>query len=167
MTKEQIILILVDSITLAALLLLIPKRRAREATTVYTFKQSITWVLGLLIVEYHLIEYPVREFAVANSTSFSFEFFIYPAICVIYNLRFPIKRKRWVRAGWILGFPTGMTLVEVVIEKYTELIEYTHWTWYWSWITLTATFFLSRSFYLWFYGKRGAEGSSSTQGAEE
>ncbi|MGF7035052.1 hypothetical protein J2T17_006044 [Paenibacillus mucilaginosus] len=113
MSKEQIILLIINGITLAGLILLTPRSRLREAAVVYTFKQSITWVLGLLIVEYHLIDYPVREFVVANRTSFSFEFFVYPAICVIYNLHFPADRGWGRKWAWILVFPTVMTLFEV------------------------------------------------------
>ncbi|AFC32383.1 hypothetical protein PM3016_5701 [Paenibacillus mucilaginosus 3016] len=156
MSKEQIILLIINGITLAGLILLTPRSRLREAAVVYTFKQSITWVLGLLIVEYHLIEYPAREFIIANRTSFSFEFFIYPAICVIYNLHFPADRGWGRKWAWILVFPTVMTLFEVALEKYTDLIEYVSWTWYWTWLSLLATFFVSRGYYLWF--RKGVSG---------
>jgi len=64
------------------LLLFIPKSRIREAQLVFLFKQSMTWLLGLLGVEFRLID-PVEFFKYATKTSFSFEYFIYPSTCSI------------------------------------------------------------------------------------
>ncbi|WP_310186792.1 hypothetical protein [Bacillus sp. 3255] len=46
-----------------------------------------------------------------------------------------------------------MTALEVLLEKYTELIRYITWHWYWTWVTLLVTFFVSRMFYLRFIKK--------------
>nr|WP_281279867.1 CBO0543 family protein [Cohnella pontilimi] len=121
---------------------------------IFFFLQTITWSVGLLVVELGLIQYPVREFIKADATSFSFEYFIYPALCVVYNLKFPAG-NRWMKAGWIIGFPTVMTIIEVIIERNTKLIDYLNWNSYWSWITLFLTFLISRVYFLWVYRKSG------------
>jgi hypothetical protein len=46
-----------------------------------------------------------------------------------------------------------MTILEVIIERYTNLIDYISWSWYWTWITLLITFHLTRTYYLWFIKK--------------
>jgi hypothetical protein len=151
MLVERTVLITVWVITIIGLIGLVPRNKLREAQLIFLFKQLVTWVTGVLVVEHHLIEYPVREFITAYKGSFSFEFFIYPAVCVIFNLRFP-EKKGWIaKTGWYILFPTWMTIIEVIIEKYTRLIDYIHWTWYWTWLTLLVTFFLTRIYYLWFY----------------
>ncbi|WP_317981500.1 CBO0543 family protein [Paenibacillus glycanilyticus] len=114
----------------------------------------MTWSLGLIVVELGLIEYPIREFVKASGTSFSFEYFIYPSLCVIFNLHYPVK-VLWKKVGWILGFPSILTLIEVILERSTELINYIHWTWYWTWISLCLTFLISRAFFLWIYRNSG------------
>ena len=113
--------------------------------------QCMSWLFGLLVVEYGLISYPVREFQIANASSFSFEYFIYPAICIVFNLHFPKNRLFVYKFLWIILFSTCITILEVILERYTGLIEYIHWTWYWSWITLLITFLISRAYYIWFY----------------
>ncbi len=141
-----------------------PRHRIRDAFVVFMFKQVITWPFGLLVVQYGLLAYPVREFPNATLTSFSFEYFIYPATCVAFTLRFPESRGIRARLGWYLFFPTWMTALEVAIERYTNLVRYVHWSWHCSWVTLLITFHMTRMFYLWFI-KKGiltAKGGSMT-----
>lgn len=152
---DRLILISVDLIAALLLVFKTPKDKLREASIIFFFKQTMTWSIGLLVVESGLITYPIREFVKAGATSFSFEYFIYPSLCVIFNLQYPMGKKKWKKAGWIVGFPTIMTIIEVIIERKTELIEYMNWTWYWTWITLLLTFLISRVYFLWIYKKSG------------
>lgn len=151
---DRTILISIDIITALALIWLTPKDKLREASIIILFKQTMTWSFGLLVVEWGLIEYPVREFVKANATSFSFEYFIYPSLCVIFNLRYPTETK-WKKWAWFLAFPTAMTILEVVLERKTGLIRYVHWNGFYSWVTLLLTFLLSRLYFLWVYGHSG------------
>nr|WP_274363556.1 MULTISPECIES: CBO0543 family protein [unclassified Paenibacillus] len=152
MVTNRMILIIVNIITALLLIFTVPKDKLREASVMFFFKQTITWSFGLLVVEWGLIKYPVREFVKADATSFSFEYFIYPSLCVIFNLRYP-KGEKWKKAVWILGFPTVMTILEVIIEHNTDLIKYVHWSWYLTWITLLLTFLISRLYFVWIYKK--------------
>ncbi len=154
MSLESIILIAVWVITFVGLVQLTPRKQIRPAIVIFMFKQMMTWLFGLLVVEYGLISYPVREFDYASKTSFSFEYFIYPAICVVFVLRYPERKSVLHRIGWYILFPTWMTIAEVLIEKYTLLIDYLNWTWYWTWLTLFVTFMINRHFYLWFEKKK-------------
>jgi len=134
-----------------ALLIWIPRKNIRHSIVIFFFKQFMTWILGLVVVELGLITYPVREFEKASHTSFSFEYFIYPAICVLFNLYYPREKSLPHRIGWFLLFPTWMTALEVMIEHYTQLINYIHWAWYWTWLSLFITFVFSFLFYHWFF----------------
>ncbi len=134
-----------------ALIIFVPRNRIREAWVIYLFKQIITWLLGLAVVELRLIEYPIRLFAYANKTSFSFEYFIYPAICVIFNLHYPVGKSSIKQLLYYIVYCSAITIIEVFCEKYTDIINYTGWTWYYTWLSLFATFYLTRMFYLWFF----------------
>ncbi|WP_308635504.1 CBO0543 family protein [Paenibacillus silvisoli] len=153
MLLEHAILILIWIITIGLVVFTTRRNQIREAAVVFLFKQVLTWLLGLTVVQFKLIEYPVREFPYATRTSFSFEYFIFPAICIVYNLRFPTNKGPFLKLCWILLFPSWMTALEVLLERYTDLIRFIHWQWYWTWITLLITFYLSRRFYLWFFKK--------------
>lgn len=161
MIKEYIIVIAVWLIACALVVLATPRHKIREALVVFLYMQMLTWFFGLLVAQYRWIEYPVREFSYATRSSFSFEFFIYPAICSVFNMRFPENKGIVRKILWYLFFPTWMTAVEKLIEDRTRLIDYIHWEWYWTWITLLITFWLSRAFYLWFF-RRGTGETSAT-----
>lgn len=153
MTLEQIILLLVWIIIISALFILIPKVKILYALVAFHIMQLLTWMFGLAVVEMGLIHYPDRLFPFASNTSFTFEYFAYPAICAIFNIYYPKGKSKIMQFGYYAAYSTGITILESILEINTDLIEYVHWSWYWTWITLFATFFLSRMYYNWFFRK--------------
>lgn len=151
MSRDYIFDIIGWIITIGLLLKFIPKNKIREAHVAFLFKQVLTWVLGLTVVQYKLIEYPVRLFPYATRTCFSFEYFIYPSLCAIFNVNFPQKKKAFGQFMYYCYYCTTMTIVELYIEKYTNILKYIHWTWYITWITLFITFYCTRKYYVWFF----------------
>lgn len=117
----------------------------------FFYKQLVTWLFGLLVVEKGLIKYPVRLFKKANKTSFSFEYFFYPVLCAVFNLHYPENKNKLIKFLYYLLNIGFITLVEFFAERYTNLIKYIKWKWYWSFITLWLTNYSSRLFYRWFF----------------
>ena len=108
-------------------------------------------MFGLSVVEFKLIEYPSKaSIPYASKTSFAFEYFIYPCICAIFNVHYPIKKNTFGEFMYYFYYCTSMTVLEIFVEKYTNILKYIHWTWYITWITLYMTFYCTRKFYLWF-----------------
>ncbi len=138
-------------ITIGSLILFIPKHKIREAQVTFLFKQFFTWVLGLSVVQLRLIEYPVRLFAYANRTSFTFEYFIYPATCAIFMVHYPEKKTAFKKFMYYFYYCTILTGIEVIVEKHTNILKYIHWTWYISWISFFVTFYVTRAYYMWFF----------------
>lgn len=151
MGYETVILVTAWVITTISLIIFVPKIKIREAMVIFFFKQFITWIIGLLVAELGLINYPVRSFANASQTSFDFEYFIYPAMCVIFNLHYPDGKTLLRQLMHYISYCSAITIVEVFVERYTDIIEYIHWEWYITWISLFITFFASRKFYIWFF----------------
>jgi len=130
----------------------VPKHRIREASVAFLFKQAITWLFGLIVVEKNLIKYPFHVFFKKKSkTSFTFEYFVYPAICVLFNLYYPEKKGYIVKIFYHFSYTSIITMFEMFAVKYTKLIKYNNWTWYYTSITLWLTFYLSRIFQRWFF----------------
>jgi hypothetical protein len=151
MSSDTLLIILGWVITATLLIIFVPKKKIKRAILVFLFKMSITWVIGLLVVELKLIEYPVRSFAYASKTSFDFEYFVYPAFCVLFNLHYPEGKSFAKRFLHFIYYCSGLTAVEVIVEKNTNILNYLHWSWYTTFITLFITFFMSRQFYKWFF----------------
>ncbi|MFA9559747.1 CBO0543 family protein [Evansella sp. AB-rgal1] len=157
--KERMILTMSWLVTAVLLLLFIPKNKIREAHVSFLFKQVITWLFGLVVVEKGLIKYPVRIFKKANKASFTFEYFVYPALCSIFNIYFP-ERKGLFHRGLYYTFHTSIIILfEIYAVKYTKLIKYPKWRWYWSFISIWMTYYFARVYYCWFFQKDG-EGKS-------
>ncbi|MDN3019164.1 hypothetical protein PH210_23610 [Paenibacillus sp. BSR1-1] len=150
MRLEWMNLFVVWLITLG-LVFIIPKRKRRIAIVAFLFTQVITWILGLVVVEYGLIAYPVRDLPTINYTSLTFEFLSFTVLCGVVNAYYPHARSKMMKFLYFASFCTILTILEVIIEKYTDLIEYLHWSWYLTWISLFISFMLSRWFCVWFF----------------
>lgn len=130
----------------------IPKNKLREAQLAFLFKQLMTWLFGLYVVEKGYIEYPKRLFfKKANRTSFTFEYFIYPAICSLFNVYYPEKKGILAKVFHNVIYTLFIVIPEIFLEKYTNLINYKKWTWYWSFITIFITNCISRIYFKWFF----------------
>ncbi|MCQ6276251.1 hypothetical protein JMM81_15090 [Bacillus sp. V3B] len=135
----------------------VPRNRIREALVIFSFKQALTWFFGLLVVERNLISYPYRMFfKKAVRSSFTFEFFIYPAICVLFNLYYPDKKSKLFKFLYYCLFSSIITFFEMIALKYTRLIKYKNWTWYLTFSTLWTFNYLSRVYHQWYF-KEGSD----------
>ncbi|WP_099355064.1 CBO0543 family protein [Fredinandcohnia onubensis] len=150
MKMEHMILYIIYACTIISLAF-IPKNKWKEASLAFLFQQCVTWFLGLLVVELHLLKYPVMEFPNVNGTSFLFEFLAYPIICAFFCIYYPRKSTSWRKVFYISTFCTIMTISEIIFVKYTDLIIYVHWDWYITWLSLYASLFLLWSFYKWYF----------------
>ncbi|WP_449536501.1 CBO0543 family protein [Ferdinandcohnia sp. Marseille-Q9671] len=135
---------------------LIPKKKFRLAVVAFLFKQLITFLIGLVVVELELLEYPTRLFSSINRTSFTFEYYAFPVVCAAFNVWYPNGRSIFIQLGYYAGFSTVLTIIEIIIEKYIDLIKYIHWEWYITWITIALSFYLTRKFCNWFFAKDSA-----------
>ncbi|MFB6467420.1 CBO0543 family protein [Cytobacillus sp. Hz8] len=150
--RDKVILILCLILTTLSLIAFIPKHKIREAQVAFLFKQVVTWLFGLFVVEKNLISYPTRLFfKKANKSSFSFEYYIYPALCALFNVYYPEKSNKTIKFLYNLLYPSFITIFEILAVKYTSLIRYNKWKWYWSFITLWITNYISRIYHRWFF----------------
>jgi hypothetical protein len=152
MRIEWWILLLVYIVS-TVIIFMIPKRKRRLAVVAFLFKQVITFLIGLVVVELGLLEYPTRLFADINRTSFTYEYYAFPVSCAAFNAWYPNGRSPLIQIGYYVGYTSVLTITEVIIEKYTDLLNYIHWEWYITWITVCVSFFIVRLFCVWFFAK--------------
>ena len=151
MRRDYILIAIQFIVAIGLLIRFIPKNKIREAQVMFLFEYALAWALSLPISELKLIEYPARLFPYANKTSFTFESFVYPSISAIFNVNFPEKKSNFKKFMYYFYYCTTITVLEVLTEKYTNILKYIHWTWYITWITLFVTFYISRKYYIWFF----------------
>jgi hypothetical protein len=133
------------------ILFFIPKNKLRLAVVAFLFLQVITFLIGSVVVEFGLLEYPIRLFSSINRASFTFEYYAFPVINAAFNVWYPNHQSTLTQWAYYVGFTTVLTIAEVIIEKYTELITYIHWEWYISWITIGLALYIGRLFCVWFF----------------
>nr|WP_263324254.1 CBO0543 family protein [Neobacillus sp. Marseille-Q6967] len=131
----------------------VSKGKIREALLSFLFMQSVTYLLGGLTVEWKLISYPERIMGYAYRTNFTFEYFVFPAVSVLFNLYFPKRGSMLKKFLYSISFPSIIIIGEVLVEKYTDNIEYLHWNWFFSWASMLVTLCFGYLFYKWFFKK--------------
>lgn len=129
----------------------VPKEKIRQAHVAFLIMQVLTWFIGFLVVELKMIEYPIRFFDYASRTSFTYEYFVFPAICVLFNVHYPETASLLKKILYYLAYLLVLTIIEISLEKHTLLIKYLSWDWYWTFISTGLTLFLSRKYLKWFF----------------
>ncbi|WP_345774222.1 CBO0543 family protein [Cytobacillus sp. S13-E01] len=153
--KDKSILVSTWIISLLLWLLFVPREKFREAQVSFLFKHIITWLFGLLVVKFNLIEYPVRFFKRVNKTSFTFEYMVYPTLCALFNLYYPDRKNNFIKGLYYILHSSLITVFEVYAVKYTKLIRYKNgWKWYWSFTTIMLTYYVSRLYHKWFFKEK-------------
>ena len=155
---ENLLIISATIVTLLLLLFAVDWRFFGDWVVVFLFKGLLDAILGSIVVEMNYLEYPVRVLPQFFDTSVLFELWVFPVLCILYN---QVTRERglWPIIYYAVLWATGITIMEVPIERYTDLLLYKHWHGYTSLVTLTGTFLLSRAFiafYRWgclYFGK--------------
>lgn len=153
MKKECMIYIIEVMLIIFLLFRCIPKNKIREAQVAYLFKLIITWSLGLIVAEFGLIEYPIRLFQYSDKANFLFEFFLLPSISAIFVVNYPGKKSTFDKFRYYFYYCTTLSIIEVLEERYTNVLKYMHWTWYLTWITFFITFYMSIKYNQWFFKK--------------
>lgn len=151
--KTEHVMLLSSSIIFIFSLLFVPRANRLQAQFVFLFIQFPIWLLGLVAVELRLLEYPVHELSRANSTSFVFEYLILPIYCIHFNARYPQNAGKLIKVLFYCGASLLLTVIEVIVEKYTDIIEYTGWQWYITFLTVLFILWLSRVTTRWFFKK--------------
>ncbi|HET7580204.1 MAG TPA: CBO0543 family protein [Bacillales bacterium] len=102
-------------------------------------------ILRVIVVEKHLLDYPVGLFEKYFHTSPLYEFLLLPVVSIYYY-------QFTYRSGWVAMFVTGLvaasalTCTEVIFEKYTPFVHYITWTWQASFLSIFLLLFAIRVF---------------------
>jgi hypothetical protein len=149
MSIESIVIILMWGIGLVSFLF-IPKNRMRRFILAHLFCQSLTWLSSLFHVQFDLLTFPFREFPNATDLLVTTEYFFYPTFCAFYII-FEPKGNYLFRLIYLSFWITVVTMIDLLVERYTNLIEYVHYSWYWTWMNFFILFALTNILYQWFF----------------
>ncbi|MGG4489903.1 CBO0543 family protein [Metabacillus idriensis] len=147
--------IIAGAIVLCILLIwkFVPKEKAREAWVPFLSMSSLTWAAGLFVVQKGWIYYPVQLLSKenqVNESSFTFEFFLFPVLAILFSLHYPSSKK--IQSKWLYAivFSGVFTIAEVILEKYTNAVEYDEWKWYWTFFSVMLALMMNHQYVIWF-----------------
>ena len=131
-------------------LLLIPfafkREKLKDWLLIFFLKGYISSFLDQIIVKKKRISYPVRFMSKYFDSSLLFDYLLFPLLCVFYNRT---SEKSNLHSIFLQSFiyTTPMTVLEVILEKKTNLIRYKkNWNWLITYSTLVVTFLFVRGF---------------------
>jgi hypothetical protein len=150
MDLEIMILSLLWVFGITAIVLFTPKNGLRKLLFASLVCQAILWASALVHVKFGLLSFPVREFPKATDVLFTTEYFFYPLIYGFYII-FEPNVSFMVRLCYFVLWISGLTVIDYLIEKNTDLIIYENYAWYWSWLNFFVIFLLASLIYKWFF----------------
>ena len=131
-------------------LLLIPfafkREKLKDWLLIFFLKGYISSFLDQIIVKKKQVSYPVRFMSKYFDSSILFDYLLFPILCVFYNRT---SEKSNLHSIFLQSFiySTPMTVLEVILEKKTNLIRYNkNWNWLITYSTLVVTFLFVRGF---------------------
>ncbi len=153
MNTDRWILVFIIITSILSLIKLVSRQKLRDAIIIFLSLQTLTWPLGLVTVEMKWIEYPVQLLPNANQTNKSsllFEYYLFPLLAILFSLYYPQDKNKLGIVLYYLTFTGIFTILEFVIERYTDLAHYHTWSWYWTFISVLLVLFINHAYYLWF-----------------
>ncbi len=132
-------------------LLFIPRKDRRKGVFASLMFQAIIWLCDMPAFKYGLLSAPVREFPKATDLAITIDYFFYPVLFSIFYVHKRVKGSLWSTLIYFFVWVSFITLFDVVIERYTDLLEYGFITWYGMWMYIGFLFYVSQFCCHWFF----------------
>ncbi|MEW9671126.1 CBO0543 family protein [Ammoniphilus sp. 3BR4] len=99
----------------------------------------VSIILAVVLVEKGWFSFPVRFFSEHFQSSILYEYMILPVISVFYNSTTYVSKTKGIIVQAIL-YSIPLTVLEYLMERHSDLIEYHKWTLVHTFITLILLF---------------------------
>ena len=156
--KDYMVMLLIIGGSLLSILIFVRKKNIRKALLAFFAAQLFTWPIGLLLTLFGKVEYPIRLFPKAIDSSFLHGYILNPTIYALYYIHYPKHVKliwRWVYTLTISAIPI---FIEIIENKYTNLLKYKNWSAYKTWMLVLIIYFIVRKYLDWFFNNTAKQG---------
>ncbi|MDR7001357.1 CBO0543 family protein [Neobacillus niacini] len=151
MLVERIILVAMWLSGFVGLILFIPRNDRRRGILALLMFQGIIWLCDMPSFQLDLLRAPVREFPKATDLPFTIDYFFYPVLFSIYYVHKKRRGSLGYRMTYFFVWVSIITLYDIVLERYTDLLEYDLLPWFGVWIYIGFLFYLSQVCCNWFF----------------
>ena len=101
--------------------------------------------------KYNLLKAPVRELPKATDLPLTIDYFFYPVLFSIFYVHRRVKGSLGSRITYFFVWVSASSLLDIVIERYTDLLEYEFLKWYGMWMYIGFLFYISQVCCNWFF----------------
>lgn len=123
MSIERFVLIAVNAFAVFSLVLL-PKQNYRKALLAFVVFQATTWFVSIMLVQFNIMDYPVRLFVKATRVNFFNEFLFYPSTFMWFVNFYPKDRSLIIKILHRLFFISISVWFIYFISTYTNLSRF-------------------------------------------
>jgi hypothetical protein len=151
MLVERLILLAMWLFGIIGFIVFIPRQARRKGFLAFLLFQAIIWLCDMPSFQLGLLSAPVREFPKATDLPITIDYIFYPVLFSIYYVNKKVNSSE--KSKWIYFFiwTTAITLYDLLIERFTDLIKYEILPWYGMWIYIVFLFYISQVCCNWFY----------------
>ncbi|CAG7630175.1 hypothetical protein PAESOLCIP111_03176 [Paenibacillus solanacearum] len=150
MDMERNLLLLCWFVCVTTIYFLVPKVKAHEFLMCFLACQAVVWIVEVLLVQFDLVAYPLREFPKASDLNITFKVMWTPVASGLYYIYRPRENhltKCFYFAAWI----SLLTLIDGLLAANTELVDYIHFHWSLMAIVLSIIFLSVHGLASWFF----------------
>ncbi|MFE8694923.1 CBO0543 family protein [Cytobacillus sp. FJAT-53684] len=149
--REHLILIAMWLFGFIGLILFIPRKDRRKGLLAFLMFQAIVWLCDMPSFRYGLLSAPVRLMPNATELPLTINYFFYPVLFSIFYVNKRVKDSLWSKIIYFFVWVSVITLYDIVIERYTDLLEYGSLTWWGMWVYIVFLFYVSQVCCNWFF----------------
>ncbi|MDT8861967.1 hypothetical protein N0O92_17295 [Alkalihalobacillus sp. MEB130] len=145
--KERKLLHIITSVGMAGWALLFRRKGDfKDWFLIYLFKTLVSTLIDGPVTKRKYVQYPNRYFPKLFDSNIVFLYILFPLSCVMYN-QFTYKMKPMKIILSVFLFSIPMALIESVLEKKTNLVEFRKgWNGFYTVAVLSVTFWIVRLF---------------------
>lgn len=151
MVLERTILTTMWLLGMIGFLFIIPRKKRREGFLAFLMFQALIWLCDMFVFYFGLMSAPIREFPKATDLSITINYFFYPVLFSLFYVYKKGRDHRWKQLTKLLIWITAITILDVLIERYTRLLEYKTITWFGIGIYIGFLFYISDVLCNWFF----------------
>jgi len=137
MQKDHYILITLWIIGTLVFIAFVWRKDLRKGILTMMIFQTFIWLFNMFLYQYGFESAPVRELPKAHEFPLTIDYFFHP---LLFSLFYLYKRLKIV---YLLVWVTVATAFDVIIEKYTDLLQFGKMTWYLDWLYLVGIYVIA------------------------
>lgn len=143
MMDEKAVLWILAGSGICLLLFNLSKSPFKDRLIVFLITSYYSSFLGIMVVGEGMLSYPVNLFNNHFDSSLTYEYILFPLLSIYYYQS--SYYATWKGILWQAAlYSVGITVIELVLEKYTGFIKYESWKWTYTFVSTFGFFVIVR-----------------------